>query len=112
MTNLNFISKAMFCSVFIIVVSHAQVMDTDQGKVEFVGLKKWSTTMLTDSLAICAPKGHGLWGCASELVGNLHFADASVIRYPEGSAFYSVITVVEPQDSARIQYRSKPSGSR
>jgi hypothetical protein len=89
----------------------SQVVQTDKGKVEFIGLKRWSIKMIEDSLAVYVPKGHGLWGCAADLVGSLRFADASVIRYSEDSGLYSVITVVEPQDSARIQYRSKPSGS-
>jgi len=90
---------------------NAQVVDTEKGKVEFIGLKRWSIKMIEDSLAVHSPKGHGLWGCAAELVADLHFADASVIRYSEDSGLYSVITVVEPQDSTQIQFRSKPTGS-
>lgn len=89
----------------------SQIVDTERGKVEFIGLKQWTIRMIEDSLRVYVPKGHGLWGCAADLVGSLRFADASVIRYSENSALYSVITVVEPQDSNRIQYRPKLSGS-
>lgn len=111
MTKPGLVARALLFLVIILSLAEAQVVNTDKGKVEFIGLKRWSVRMIEESLAVYAPKGHGLWGCAAELVGNLHFADASVIRYSEYSAFYTVITVIEPQDSTRIQYRPKPSGS-
>jgi hypothetical protein len=111
MKKLQSLASALAVCFIFLTFAKAQVVKTERGKVEFIGLKRWSIKMIEDSLAVYSPKGHGLWGCAAELVADLHFADASVIRYSEDSGHYSVITVVEPQDSTQIQYRQKPSGS-
>lgn len=89
------------------------VVDTPEGRVEFIGLKKWTVQMVQDSFALHAP-GVSLasYACAAALRSDLRFADASVQVYPAGfgdrDGRYVVITVVEPSDSARVRYRDVP----
>ena len=66
--------------------------------------------MIEDSLKVYAPGGNGIAGCAAELVYNLHFADAAVIIYEENHSPYSIVTVIEPDDSARVHYKLIPTG--
>jgi hypothetical protein len=94
-----------------IFCSDAQVINTMEGKVEFIGLKQWSIEMIKDSLEKYVPNGHGLSGCAGELTTSLHFADASVIRYMDDTSYYTVITLVEPQDRKNTEYKQNLPGS-
>ena len=83
-------------------------------RVELIGLRRWTVPMIQDSLRRYAPNDSLLsHACAAVLRDKLHFADASVAVYPaEGQGkTYIAVTVVEPQDSARVRYRAVPRDS-
>jgi hypothetical protein len=86
-------------------------LETPTERIELVGLHRWTLRMIEDSLAVYAP-ADGLTdhACAAILRGKLHFADASVqvfLSYPGiAPKRYVAITVIEPQDSSRIHYKS------
>lgn len=78
--------------------------------VEVIGLKRWTIAMIQDSLARYAP-GDSLQSdaCAAILRYKLHFADAAVGIFIDGPTQPRVVvTVREPQDSARVKYRALP----
>jgi hypothetical protein len=85
------------------------VIENDSIRVELIGLKRWTIPMIQDSLARYAPKETLLsHACAANLRMKLKFADASVSLYPASgsqSRENIVVTVIEPQDSALVQYR-------
>jgi hypothetical protein len=103
--------SSIICLFISLNFCSGQVVESDKGKSEFIGLKNWNIKMIQDSLEVYAPNGNGLWGCAAELVAKLHFADASVIRYKEDTSFISIITVVEPEDIANTQYKASMAGT-
>ncbi len=75
---------------------HAQVVDTPDGPLEFIGLKDWNARQLWDSIQARHP-GEGVQAAAAALTGELGFVDAAVMAYPtpeEGITW--VATVVEP----------------
>lgn len=85
------------------------ILETPKAKIELIGLRRWTVAMITDSLARYAPDspltGHA---CAAILREKLHFADASVnyyAQFPGQTKEYVAITIVEPEDSARIHYK-------
>ena len=94
------------------IAAAQRTIETDSVKLEIIGLKRWTIPMIQDSLAVHAP-GDSLTShaCAAILREHLKFADAAVIYYP-ASAWalpnkgYYAVTVVEPQDSARVRYRT------
>jgi hypothetical protein len=94
--------------------SHAQVAyDSPKGRVEVVGLKRWTLKMLQDSVRHYVP-GQELYdhACMVTLRDSLHFADAYVENYfttpPGGKALrFLSIKVVEPQDSARVRWDAR-----
>jgi hypothetical protein len=78
--------------------------------VEVIGLRRWTIAMLQDSMAKYAP-GEALTShaCAAILRYKLGFADAAAVSYapwPGDSVERVVVSVVEPQDSARVRYRA------
>jgi hypothetical protein len=77
--------------------------------VEVVGLRRWTVEMIQDSLARYSP-GVSLQdhACAAVLRYKLGFADAGSDRYDDGGSGYVVVSVVEPQDSARVRHRNMP----
>lgn len=78
--------------------------------VEVIGLKRWTIAMIQDSLARYSP-GDSLQSraCAAILRYKLHFADAAATVLIDGPTQPRVVvTVREPQDSARVQYRELP----
>ncbi len=81
----------------------AQAVDTELGRMEFIGLTGWDAAVLVDSIRALAP-GRPLHACAVTLKDKLHFADASVAYFEDDSAV--VVLVVGPQDSARVRYRA------
>ena len=88
-----------------------EMLETPQSHIELIGLHRWTMRMIEDSLAVYSPKDAlTAHACAAILRGKLHFADASVnvfMNYPNMDAkTYVAITVVEPQDSARIHYKT------
>jgi hypothetical protein len=96
-------------------VPQPSVVDTPTGRAEIIGLKRWTLTMLEDSLARYAP-GTSLasHACAAVLRGKLRFADAAVEfspPSPDRPKGFFAITVIEPQDSALVRYRAAPADS-
>lgn len=79
--------------------------------IEVVGLRRWTITMIQDSLAKYAP-GTTLdsHACAAALRYQLGFADAAATVYslPGDTVERIVVVVVEPQDSARVRHRIAP----
>lgn len=88
--------------------------DSPQGRVEVLGLKRWTLGMLRDSIRRYVP-GQELHdaACVVTLRDSLHFVEASVVHFemaPPGQPrrSYLIVKVIEPQDSARVQWDSKP----
>ena len=81
------------------------------GTVEVLGLRRWTLAMLQDSLAKYAPddslQSHA---CAAVLRYKLGFADAASNEFifHDGEPSHVVVSVREPQDSARVRYRVMP----
>src|ERR1051325_440076 len=81
--------------------------------IEVLGLNRWTIQMIQDSMTKYAP-GESLasHACAAVLRYQLGFADASSTTYMgfiRGDTIPRVvIALVEPQDSARVQYRDIP----
>jgi len=87
----------------------AQVLRTEKGRVEFVGLETWTPERIYTSLGYASlDKMHA---CAADLIAKLKFAEASVtLFFDEDKKLYTFISVVEPQHAARVE-RTDPSGS-
>lgn len=83
----------------------AQQFETEEGFVEFVGLKNWKVKDLTDSLS-ALDSNNSLHACAAILKQHFNFADASVINLATEEGLYTIVTVIEPQDSFRVNYKS------
>ena len=78
--------------------------------IEVVGLERWTVQMVQDSMNRYSP-GDSLQShaCAAILRYKLHFADAAATYLPglaPDSGLYVFVAVVEPQDSARVHFRS------
>ena len=95
--------------LFFNVSSAAQVIETSKGKIEFIGLEKWTPQLIQEKLGYNSPDQ--LHFCATALKKSLGFPDVSVFTYFEGNARYKVITVVEPQYRDRVKFKSPPTGS-
>ncbi|MHB1313747.1 MAG: hypothetical protein ACYC3L_17140 [Gemmatimonadaceae bacterium] len=85
----------------------AEMRLADGRIIEVIGLQRWTIAMIQDSLARYSPadslQSHS---CAAILRYKLHFADASVTYHlPRPGELRIVVTVREPQDSARVKYR-------
>jgi len=81
--------------------------------VEVVGLKRWTVSMIQDSMAKYSP-GDSLHShaCAAVLRYKLGFADAAATSYRGiGDGEHVVVSVVEPQDSVRARFRPAPFDS-
>jgi hypothetical protein len=93
------------------------ILELPNARLQVIGLKRWTLSMLQDSLARRAP-GQSLasHACAAVLRKTLGFPDAAVQYYGPGfqredtKGFWAV-TVIEPQDSARVRYRPEPEDS-
>lgn len=98
----------LLLSLLAVGTSHTQLIQTPSGPLEFVGLRRWTSDSLWQAIYRSAP-GQGAHACAAVLKDRFGFADASVLAYPLGdSAIYWVVTVIEPEDSLRVRYRSTP----
>ena len=78
--------------------------------IEVVGLERWTVQMIQDSMNRYSP-GDSLQShaCAAVLRYKLHFADAAaeyIPSSPPDTGLYVFVSVVEPQDSARVRYRT------
>jgi len=87
----------------------AQIVETSKGKVEFIGLEKWTTEMIQQKLAYQSPDNFHF--CAADLKSKLGFADASVTLDSENGKMYTIITIVEPDRAGQVSYKPKPIGS-
>lgn len=94
------------------------VLDSPNGPLEVIGLRRWTLQMLQDSIAAKAP-GQSLrsHACAAILQQKLGFPAAAVNYFVtetvDGSRTRDrvIVTVVEPQDSALVRWRSVGAGS-
>ena len=85
----------------------AQVVQTPEGRAEFVGLRRWSIDMVRDSMRVHAP-GRALGQCAGVL-RDLGFPSAQSLALSVGEGpRLTLVVVVEPQDSARVRLRPVP----
>ncbi len=89
--------------------AQAQVIETSKGKVEFIGLEKWTTEMLQEKLGYKSTDNFHF--CAADLKSKLGFADASVTLDSQNGKMYTIVTVVEPDRAGQIHYKPKPTGS-
>ena len=81
-----------------------QIVETAAGSVEVIGLRRWTISMLQDSLRKYQPDGDlGDAACGATLRDSLGFAEAGVLRFRDGRV---ILTAIEPPDSARIVLRS------
>jgi hypothetical protein len=85
-----------------------QVIATEKGTVEFLGLETWSPERIQQRLGYTSPER--LHYCAADLKG-LGFPEAVVVGYTEEGRRYTVVTVVEPQRASEIVYKSHPNGN-
>jgi hypothetical protein len=88
------------------------VIQTPNGRVEVLGLQRWTIDGLEDSLRAHAGydlRTDGVHACGAVLRYKLHFADAAAIEARDSAnAPYWIVTVTEPQDSARIHHHFLP----
>jgi hypothetical protein len=94
----------------------AQNIITLPGKsVEVLGLRNWTLEMLQDSMARYAPgESLGSHACAAVLRYKLGFPDAVAYYYsptPVDSVERVVVALIEPGDSARVQFSDLPLGT-
>ena len=93
-------------------------INTPEGRAEVIGLRRWTTQMLADSLQLSAP-GISLFQtteCTKTMTERLHFSSVYIERtffsgQPAERAAAVVVRVVEPADSARIHWRRTPRDS-
>ena len=88
--------------------------DSPRGRVEVLGLHRWTLAMLQDSVRHYV-RGQELYdaACMVTLRDSLHFADASVERFEMTSPgrptrSFLTIKVVEPEQAARVQWDTRP----
>ena len=106
--------KSKYIAVFHILVLlqsaiYAQVIETSQGKVEFIGLEEWTLEKLQEKLGYDSPDNFHF--CAADLKVKLGFAETSVITGRENDKKYTVISVIEPKQADVINYRPIPTTS-
>ena len=85
----------------------SQVVETPSGRLEFVGLEKWDIATIEQRLGYDSLEKLSC-NCRYDLIGKLRFADVHCASYVEEGRPYKVITVLEPQSSARIRYLPEP----
>ena len=88
--------------------------DSPRGRVEVLGLRRWTLAMLRDSVRRYVP-GQELHdaACMVTLRDSLHFVEASVARFEmapprEPARSFLTIKVVEPDQAARVQWDERP----
>ena len=103
--------KIAMLSFLLIVIAfnsavYPQVVETSKGKVEFIGLEQWTPRMVQEKLGYNSTDN--LHFCAADLKKKLGFHDAVVDISAEDGKLYTIIAVVEPQYTNRVQYRPEP----
>jgi hypothetical protein len=88
--------------------------DSPKGRVEVLGLRRWTLAMLQDSIRHYA-RGQELYdaACMVTLRDSLHFAEASVEQFemaPPGlpQRLFLAIKVIEPGQAASVQWDTHP----
>ena len=97
------------------ILGFAQVAyDSPSGRVEVLGLRRWTLSMLKDSIRHYVP-GQELHdaACMVTLRDKLHFAEASVERFEmafpgQPKQSFLTIKVVEPEQASRVQWDAHP----
>ncbi|HJR53810.1 MAG TPA: hypothetical protein VJ982_08835 [Gemmatimonadota bacterium] len=93
----------------------AQVVDTPGGRVEFIGLHHWTPEQVRDTLAALRPDVPLSSGaCAGVLQMQAGFPQAAVNRFAASDGHFEehvVITLVEPEEKARVRYLAPPADS-
>lgn len=91
------------------------VLSTLEGKVEIIGLQRWTAEELEAAVRRYASE-QSLFSSACQVIlrDSLGFPAASVVFWltepePGKQVEELLITVVEPHDSARVQYRAAPA---
>jgi hypothetical protein len=108
------LSSALCLLVVVSAQTGAQVAyDTPAGRVEVLGLNRWTLQMLQDSVRRYRP---GLelheGACMALLRDSLHFAEASVERFTSAmpgrpATVLFTIKVIEPQDAGLVQWDNR-----
>lgn len=103
--------KSLYIVLFCLLITgfiFAQTIQTENGTVEFIGLKKWDYIALADTLKAIDPNC-SLHACAAILTTHLKFADANVMSNQDKDKRATIVTVIEPEDSFRVKYKSIPT---
>jgi hypothetical protein len=96
-------------SFFAVSSVSAQRVETSKGKVEFIGLEKWTPALIQEKLGYESTDSFHF--CAADLKSKLKFADASVTLDRWNGKSYTIITVVEPEYKHLVNYRPTPTGT-
>src|SRR2546425_8137362 len=102
--------RVLFLVVFVWAgcpAAASQVVETTNGRLEFVGLEKWDIATIEQRLGYDSLENPSC-NLRHDLTGKLGFADAHCASYAEEGRPYKVITVLEPESSGRIRYLPQP----
>ncbi len=98
--------------LFISSFTKGQVFETERGKIELLGLKKWDAKTLLDSMKSLNPN-KPIHACAGQMKHDFGFTEVSSIAHIEDfndlSTMYSIVTVVEDNENGKIKYLEKHS---
>lgn len=93
----------------------AQVLETPEGRVEFIGLRHWTPEQVRDTLAALRPDVPLSSGaCAAVLQLQAGFPQAAVYKFSfadRPSESHTLITLVEPEERDRVRYHPPPPDS-
>jgi hypothetical protein len=97
------------------VPTAAQVLETSDGKIEFIGLHHWTPEQVRDTLAALQPDlPLNSGACAAVLRLQAGFPAAAVHRYSSGDGHFEdhvLITLVEPEAAEQVRFGSMPPDS-
>ena len=103
--------------VFILLfytILNCLVFETERGKMEILGLKKWTAEQLLDTMKALKPN-KPLHACAAEMKYNFGFPEVSSLMYIEDfsdlSSMYTVVTIIDENDEDKIKYLDIPTDS-
>lgn len=106
--NTRIITLLFIISFFAVSPLSAQTVKTSKGKVEFIGLEKWTPALIQEKLGYESTDSFHF--CAADLQAKLKFADVSVTFDLWNGKSYTIITVVEPEYAHLVNYRPTPTG--
>ena len=85
---------------------NGQVFETERGKIELLGLKKWNAQTLLDSMKSLNPD-KPVHACSGQMKLDFGFVEVSSIFYIDDyndlSTMYSVVTVIEDNENGKIK---------